>query len=133
MFNQKKIDDLTDRLNKSGNEVQRLQNEIKKLKGETMAYTSASNPEDRIRKFLNAAARLIPEFSDVSSSIDFHYYYYDNPLALLDVFTERFTKTADAKEEKERVKKLVKEILAEQCKDAAQSVTPATSPFKETE
>ena len=64
--------------------------------------------------------------------IDFHY-YYDNPLALLDVFTERFTKTADAKEEKERVKKLVKEILAEQCKDAAQSVTPATSPFKETE
>ena len=56
-------------------------------------------PRDRIRKFLNAAARLIPEFSDVSSSIDFHY-YYDNPLALLDVFTERFTKTADAKERK---------------------------------
>ena len=71
MFNQKKIDDLTDRLNKSGNEVQRLQNEIKKLKGETMAYTSVSTPEDRIRKFLSAAARLIPEFSDVSSSYRF--------------------------------------------------------------
>ena len=32
MFNQKKIDDLTDRLNKSGNEVQRLKNENKDLK-----------------------------------------------------------------------------------------------------
>ena len=32
MFNQKKIDDLTDRLNKSGNEVQRLENENRDLK-----------------------------------------------------------------------------------------------------
>ena len=32
MFNQKKIEDLIDRLNKSGNEVQRLENENRDLK-----------------------------------------------------------------------------------------------------
>ena len=58
MFNQKKIDNLTDRLNKSGNEVQRLQNEIKKLKGETMSYTLVPTSEERVKKFLGAAARL---------------------------------------------------------------------------
>ena len=32
MFNQKKIEDLIDRLNKSGNEVQRLENENRDIK-----------------------------------------------------------------------------------------------------